>query len=54
MFLSAVTDTKATITIPSSLKMVYITGIVLAGPNNNADTRTLEVIPLLTSPIDLR
>jgi len=54
-FVGSVTDTKATITIPTSLKNgIYQVRIVLAGPDNNvSNARTLEVIPLLTSPIGL-
>jgi len=54
-FVGGVTDTKATITIPSSLQNgLYQVRIVLAGPDNSvSNARTLEVIPLLTSPIGL-
>ena len=54
-FVGGVIDTKATITIPSSLQNgLYQVRIVLAGPDNSvSNARTLEVIPLLTSPIGL-
>ena len=54
-FVGSVTDTKATITIPSSLKNgLYQVRMVLAGPGNSvSNARTLEVIPLLKSPIGL-
>ena len=54
-FVGVITDTKATITIPSNLQNgIYQVRIVLAGPDNNvSNARTLEVIPLLKSPIGL-
>jgi hypothetical protein len=52
-FVGSVTDTKATITIPSNLPNgLYQTRMVLAD-NSVSNARTLEVIPLLKSPIGL-
>lgn len=52
-FVGPVTDTQATITVPSTLKNgLYQVRIVLAGPGNNvSNARTLEVIPLVNTPI---
>lgn len=52
-FVGSVTATKAVVTIPSSLQNgLYQVRIVLAAPDSNvSNARTLEVIPLLTSPI---
>ena len=54
-FVGVITDTKATITIPSNLQNgIYQVRIVLGGPDTNvSNARTLEVIPLLKSPIGL-
>jgi Pvc16 N-terminal domain len=54
-FVGSVTDTKASITIPSNLQNgLYQVRIVLAAPGNDvSNARTLEVIPLLKSPIGL-
>jgi hypothetical protein len=54
-FVGAVTNTKATITLPTSLKNgLYQVRIVLADAGNSvSNARTLEVIPLLTSPIGI-
>jgi hypothetical protein len=54
-FVGAVTDTQATITLPSTLlNGLYQVRLILAGPANNAtNARTLEIIPLLSSPIGL-
>jgi hypothetical protein len=50
-FVGGVTDTKATITIPTNLvNGLYQTRIVLAD-NSVSNARALEVIPLLKSPI---
>jgi Pvc16 N-terminal domain len=54
-FVGAVTDTTATITLPSTLANgLYQVRIVLADAGKSvSNARTLEVIPLLTSPIGL-
>jgi hypothetical protein len=52
-FVGAVTDNLATITIPSALKNgLYQVRLVLAD-NSVTNARTLQVIPLITSPIGL-
>jgi hypothetical protein len=52
-FVGGVTDTQATITIPSTLANgIYNVRVVLGGPDNSAsNSRTLEVIPLVTSAV---
>ena len=54
-FVGPLTDTQTMITIPSSLQNgLYQVRIILAGPGNAAsNARTLEVIPLVTSPVGL-
>jgi hypothetical protein len=54
-FVGAVTDSQATITIPATLQNgIYQVRLILAGPASNAsNARTLEVIPLVASPIGL-
>jgi len=54
-FVGAVNDTQATVTIPSALANgLYHVRMVLAGPSNNVtNARTLEVLPLVNSPIGL-
>jgi hypothetical protein len=50
-----VTDTKATIVLPTNLQNgLYQVRIVLADPANSvSNARTLEVIPLLNPPVGL-
>jgi len=54
-FVGSVTDNSATITIPSTLQNgLYQVRVVLGGPGNSVtNARTLEVIPLVISPIGL-
>lgn len=54
-FSGTVTDTQCGVTIPAALQNgIYQVRIVLAGPGNSAsNSATLEVIPLVSSPIGL-
>lgn len=54
-FVTAVSDTSATITIPATLANgIYQVRLIQAGPGNLAsNARTLQVIPLFNSPIGL-
>jgi hypothetical protein len=54
-FVGSVTDGQATITIPTTLANgIYNVRIVLSAPGRNAsNSRTLEVIPRVASPIGL-
>jgi len=47
-------DTQAKVTIPTGLANgVYNVRLVLGGPHNASNTRTLEVIPLVSTPVTL-
>ncbi len=54
-FAGPVTDTQAVVSMPAALQNgIYHVRIVLAGPDNSAsNSATLEVIPLVNSPIGL-
>ena len=54
-FVGAVADNQATVTIPSTLQSgLYQVRVVLGGPDNSvSNAHTLQVIPLITSPIGL-
>jgi hypothetical protein len=54
-FAASPTDTQVRVTIPAALQNgIYDVRVVLASPGNSAtNSRKLEVIPLLASPIGL-